>query len=319
MSQAASRLRELVERDELLRCPGVNDPLTARVANAVGFDALYMSGYGTSLTTVGYPDVGLVTMDEVVENAGNIQEHVDVPLVADCDNGYGNATNVVRSVREYVKTGTAGVHIEDQQSPKRCGHTGGRRVVPREEATGKIRAAADVRDERDEEFVIIARTDARGAVDGSLTEAITRVNDYVDAGADVAFVEGPTDREEVERIADEVDAPLLYNLVGEVGDSPYVDFDDLEQMGYDVVILPTTSTLATITGVYEHLDRVEREGVDGLRRLDEAFDDCPVGSLHEFSGFPEVVVWEQEYMPPEEQEKYDRSIGEGAAGDGNAS
>jgi 2-methylisocitrate lyase-like PEP mutase family enzyme len=315
MSRYASRLRSLLERDEALLCPGVHDPLTAAVADDVGFEAIYMTGYGTSLSKTGYPDAGLVTMPEMVENAGNIQERIDVPLIADCDNGYGNATNVVRSVREYIKTETGGIHIEDQVFPKRCGHTKGRRVIPREEAEGKIRAACDVRDERNEDFVIIARTDARGAVDGSLSEAIARVNDYIDAGADVAFVEGPTDREEVERIAAEVDGPLLYNFVGDLGSSPYVDLDDLEEMGYDVVIFPVLSTLATITGVHEHLDRFKREGLEGVRRLDDAFGECPVGDLHEFSGFTDVVEWEREYLPAEDQEKYDESIGDDVAGE----
>lgn len=315
MHSSASRLRELLEQDEILLCPGVHDPLTAAVADSVSFEAIYMTGYGTSLSKTGYPDAGLVTMPEMIDNANNIQERIDVPLVADCDDGYGGVANVVRSVREYIKTGVAGVHIEDQQFPKRCGHTAGRRVIPQDEAVGKIRAACDVRDERNEDFVIIARTDARGAVDGSLDDAIRRVNAYIDAGADVAFVEGPTDREEIERIASAVDAPLLYNFVGELGSSPYVELDDLEDMGYDIVVFPVMSTLATIAGVYEHLDRFKREGLDGMRRLDDEFDECPVGDLHEFSGFPELVEWEREYLPEEVQEKYERSIGDDIAGD----
>lgn len=313
MYQTGSRLRELIERDEILLCPGVHDPLTAAVADDIEFETIYMTGYGTSLSKTGYPDAGLVTMPEMIDNADSIQERIDVPLIADCDNGYGGVANVIRAVREYVETGVAGVHIEDQKFPKRCGHTAGRRVIPREEAVGKIQAACDVRDERREEFVIIARTDARGAVDGSLTEAIERVNAYVDAGADVAFVEGPTDRAEIERVASEVEAPLVYNFVGEIGSSPYIELDELEELGYDIVIFPVMSTLATIAGVYEHLDRFKRDGLDGMRQLDEAFDECPVGSLHEFSGFPGIVEWERQYLPDEEQEKYDRSVGDNIA------
>lgn len=283
------QLRELIERNEILLCPGVHDPLTAAVADKVDFDTIYMTGYGTSLSKTGYPDMGLVTMPEMIDNANNVQERIDVPLVADCDDGYGGVANVVCSVREYIKAGVAGIHIEDQKFPKRCGHTAGRRVVPREEAVGKIQAACDIRDERNEDFVVIAPTDARGAIDGSLTEAIHRVNAYVDAGADVAFVEGSTDREEIERIASEVDAPLLYNFVGELGSPPYVDLDDLEQLGYDMVLFPAMSTMATIVGVHEHLDRFKREGLDGIQQLDDAFAECPVGSLHEFSGFPEII------------------------------
>jgi 2-methylisocitrate lyase-like PEP mutase family enzyme len=151
---------------------------------------MYMTGYGTSLSKPGYPDAGLTTMFEIIDNANNIQERVDAPVIADADTGYGNATNVVRTVREYIKTDIGGIHIENQTIPKRCSHVKGRQLIPQEEAVGKIRAAADVRDERDETFVLIARTDARGAVDGSLAEAIDRVSTYCDAGADVAFVEG---------------------------------------------------------------------------------------------------------------------------------
>ncbi|ODR83492.1 carboxyvinyl-carboxyphosphonate phosphorylmutase [Haladaptatus sp. W1] len=304
------RLRDLIDRDELLQCPGVHDPLTAAVADDVGFDAIYMTGYGTSLSKTGYPDAGLLTMPEMVENAKNIQERSSVPVIADADNGYGNATNVVRTVREYVKAGVAGIHIEDQTFPKRCGHTKGRKVIPKAEAVGKIRAAADVRDERDESFVLIARTDARGAVGGDLNDAIERANAYVDAGADVAFVEGPVDEDEIARIGREVDAPLVYNCVGELGTSPYVEPDALTELGFDLVLYPVASTLATIAAVYERLSGLKSEGMDALADIDRAFAETPVGDLHEFSGFPEVVEWERRYMPSEEQEKYGDSLGD---------
>jgi len=309
---SGDRLRDLIERESILQCPGVHDPLTAAVAGAVGFDAIYMTGYGTSLSRTGYPDAGFLTMPEIIENARNVQERVDVPVIADADNGYGNATNVIRTVREYVKAGVGAIHIEDQTFPKRCGHTTGRQLVPTNEAAGKIAAAADVRDERDESFVIIARTDARGVSGGSLDDAIDRVHAYLEAGADVAFVEGPTDEDEVERIGREVDAPLLYNCVGASGVSPYVPPDDLEAYGYDVVIYPLASTLATIAGTYEVLSAFERDGIDALAALDERFEDLPIGDVHEFSGFGQVVEWERAYMPAAEQEKYDGSIGKDA-------
>ncbi|SIR93999.1 2,3-dimethylmalate lyase [Haladaptatus litoreus] len=304
------RLRDLIDQDELLQCPGVHDPLTAAVADVVGFDTIYMTGYGTSLSKTGYPDAGLLTMPEMVENAKNIQERSSVPVIADADNGYGNATNVVRTVREYVKAGVAGIHIEDQTFPKRCGHTKGRKVIPKAEAVGKIRAAADVRDERDESFVLIARTDARGAVGGDLDDAIGRANAYVDAGADVAFVEGPVDEDEIARIGREVDAPLLYNCVGELGTSPYVEPDRLTELGFDLVLYPVASTLATIAAVHERLSGLKSEGMDALVDIDRAFAETPVGDLHEFSGFPEVVEWERRYMPSDEQEKYGDSLGD---------
>lgn len=302
-------LRELVECDDLLVCPGVHDPLTAHIVDRVGFDAIYMTGYGTSLSKPGYPDTGLTTMPEMVENANNIQERVDVPVIADADTGYGNATNVVRTVREYIKTGIGGIHIEDQTIPKRCGHVKGRQLIPREEAVGKIRAAADVRDDRDEAFMLIARTDARGASGGSLAEAIERVTAYCDAGADVAFVEGPTDETEVKQIGEAVDAPLVYNCVGAAGTSPYVEPDALRTMGYDVVIYPLAATQATIAGVFESMQRLERDGIEALAQLDDEVNQLPIEGIHEFSGFPEVIDWEEQYMPTDEEEKYEDTVG----------
>jgi 2-methylisocitrate lyase-like PEP mutase family enzyme len=310
VTDAGARLREHLAADGLLVCPGVHDPLTAAVADFVGFDTIYMTGYGTSLSKIGYPDAGFITMPEMIDNAAHIQERIDVPLIADADNGYGNATNVVRTVREYIKAGVGGIHIEDQTFPKRCGHTTGRQVIPRAEAVGKVAAAADVRDERAEDFVLIARTDARGTGDGSLDEAIGRANDFLDAGADVAFVEGPTDERELERIGRDVDGPLVYNFVGDLGSSPYVELDALEAYGFDVVLFPITATLSTIASVHEDLSAFADDPVAGMRRIDDRFNSQPIGSLHEFSGFPEVVDWERAYLPAEEQDKYEGSLGD---------
>ncbi|MFB6170739.1 MAG: oxaloacetate decarboxylase [Haloarculaceae archaeon] len=306
-----SDLRDRIDRDEILALPGAHDPLTAGVADHLGFEAVYMTGYGTSLSKTGYPDAGFITMPEMIENAKNVQERVSVPVVADCDNGFGNATNVVRTVREYVKTGVAAIHIEDQTFPKRCGHVSGRQLIPTEEAVGKFRAAADVRDERDEEFVLIARTDARGAVDGSLDDAIDRANAYVQAGADVAFVEGPTDEAEVERIGEAVDAPLLYNCTGV---SPFLSADRLQELGFDLVIYPGLSTRATIMALYERLSDLDARGTPAVTDLYDEFDELPF-DFHQFAGFSEVVDWEERYMPETETEKYEGTVGADVAGD----
>ncbi|MDL5363355.1 oxaloacetate decarboxylase [Halalkalicoccus sp. NIPERK01] len=310
MTTTGAALRERLESDEILACPGVHDPLTAAVADSVGFDAIYMTGYGTSLSKIGYPDAGFITMPEMIDNAANIQERIDVPLIADADNGYGNATNVVRTVREYIKAGVGAIHIEDQTFPKRCGHTKGRQVIPREEAVGKIEAAAAVRDERAPEFVLIARTDARGTGDGSLEEAIGRANDFLDAGADVAFVEGPTDDAELERVGREVDGPIVYNFVGDMGSSPYVELSSLEAWGFDLVVFPIASTLSTIANVHADLATFADDPVAAMRDIDDGFNERPVGSLHEFSGFPEVVEWERQFLPDAEQDKYEGSLGD---------
>jgi len=315
MTTYGATLRERLDSDELLVCPGVHDPLTAAVADQIGFDAIYMTGYGTSLSKIGYPDAGFMTMPEVIENAANIQERIDVPLIADADNGYGNATNVIRTVREYIKAGLGAIHIEDQTFPKRCGHTKGRQVIPKAEAIGKIEAAADVRDERAPEFVIIARSDARGTGGGSLDEAIDRVNAYLDAGADVGFVEGPTDEAELQRVGSEVDGPVLYNFVGDLGSSPYVDLDALSEWGFDLVIFPIVSTLSTIANVHADLAAFADDPVDAMRSVDDAFTAQPTGDLHEFSGFPEVVGWEEQYLPAEDQDKYEGSLGDDPGGE----
>ena len=305
MTDTGATLRQLLDRDELLVCPGVHDPMTAAVADAVGFDAIYMTGYGTSLSQTGYPDAGLITMPEMVANANTVQEAVDVPVLGDADNGYGNATNVVRTIREYVKTGAAGCHIEDQTFPKRCGHTKGRQVISREEAVGKISAAADTRDERNPDFVVVARTDARGAVGGNMDEAIDRANAFLEAGADVAFVEGPTDEAEVERVGEEVDGPLLYNLAGI---SPQLDADTLEDYGFDLVIYPSLGMQTAITAVYRRAVQYREEGAAVFAEMEADWDDLPF-DFHEFAGFPEVVAQEEKYLPEEEMDKYEGTLG----------
>jgi 2-methylisocitrate lyase-like PEP mutase family enzyme len=300
-----AEFRELIEADEILVMPGAHDPMTAKAIEHAGFEGVYMTGYGTSLSRAGVPDAGLITMPEMVANANAVQESVDVPVLGDADNGYGNATNVVRTIREYVKTGAAGCHIEDQTFPKRCGHTKGRQVVSREEAVGKVRAAADTRDERDPEFVVVARTDARGAVGGDMDEAIDRANAFLEAGADVAFVEGPTDEAEVERVGEEVDGPLLYNLAGI---SPQLDADTLEEYGFDVVIYPSLGMQTTIAAVYKRAVQYREEGAAAFAEMEAEMAELPF-DFHEFAGFPEVVAQEGAYLPEEEMDKYEGTLG----------
>src|SRR2546428_4540909 len=205
-----SKLRQLLKSGQTLFVPGCYNALSARIRAEVGFPAVYMTGYGTSLALLGMPDAGLATMTEMHLNARYIANAVPVPVIADADNGYGNAINVMRTVREYIGTGMAGVNIEDQVIPKRCGHVAGRRVIPIEEAVGKYRAADAARRELDPDFVLIARTDARGAHGGSLDEAIRRANAYLEAGADLALVEGPTSGGGGRRICREGKGPIFY-------------------------------------------------------------------------------------------------------------
>lgn len=301
----SAQFRKLIERDEILQCPGAFDGYSARVLDKMGFDAIYMTGSGTTTSKLGLPDAGLITMPEMIENANNIQETTDVPVLSDSDNGFGNATNVIRTVREFIKTGVGGIHIEDQAAPKRCGHIKGKQLISKEEAVGKYRAAADVRDERDEDFVIVARTDARGAVGGSLDDAIDRANAYCDAGADVAFVEAPVDHDEIERIGHEVNAPLLYNWAGV---SPKLSPEELEDYGFDIVIYPGVTRKMALVSWFSQLPELKDDPAKVLTDLDDQADELGI-DLHDVAGFPQIVDWEDEYLPAEEMEKYKGTVG----------
>jgi 2-methylisocitrate lyase-like PEP mutase family enzyme len=228
----AGRFCELLRRDEMITAPGAYDCITARLIEAAGFAAVYMTGAGTA-ATLGYPDFGLVTMSEMVTNARHIAAAVAVPVIADADTGYGNELNIVRTVREYEQSGVAGIHIEDQGFPKKCGHLDDKEIVPREDFLAKIRAAAAAR--RNADFLIIARTDAR-AVAG-FDEAIARANAALDAGAEMAFVEAPQTLEEVAAVPRLVHGPCLLNVV-HGGKTPDIGLDEAERMGYKLAILP---------------------------------------------------------------------------------
>jgi len=229
-----------------------------------------------------------------------------VPVIADADNGYGNAINVIRTVREYVGTGVAGIHIEDQAIPKRCGHVAGRQVIPVGEAVGKYRAAATARDEADRDFVLIARTDARGAHGGSLDEAIRRANAYLEAGADMAFVEGPTSLDEVRRICREVKGPIFYN---QTGVSPRLSRVEMQELGIAIAILPGAALRATVKAVYDLAVALRDRGPEAEGDLAASLAGHPLGDLHTFAGFDQIRAWEEAYLPPDEFGKYDDSVG----------
>ena len=300
-----TQLRQLLTSAPLV-VPGCYDALSAKVLERAGFPAVYMTGYGTSLALLGLPDAGLATMSEMHLNARYIANAVAVPVIADADNGYGNAINVIRTVREYIQTGVAGIHIEDQAIPKRCGHVAGRRVIPIEEAVGKYRAAAAVRRDLDPDFVLIARTDARGAHGGSLDEAIRRANAYLEAGADLAFVEGPTSVDEIQRVCREVRGPVFYN---QTGVSPRLTPDQMKELGIAVTILPGATLRVALQAIWDFAAALRAEGPAAEARFAERFKDHPVGDLHTFAGFDQIRAWEVEYLPAEELQKYQASVG----------
>lgn len=247
------KLRELINRKEILVVPGGFSPIVGMIAEQIGFEAVYMSGYAVSAFKLGLPDVGLMTMPEALETAKAMARAVNIPLICDIDTGYGNALNVLRTVGEFESIGVAGIQIEDQIWPKRCGHMEGKELIPSERMVGHIQAALDARQDKD--FVIVARTDARTVL--GFDEAIRRANLYAKAGADVIFVESPLSLKEIEEIPKQVKIPLLINMA-EGGKTPLLTNQELQDLGYRVVIWPTSSTWAAGKAI----ERVLRELMD---------------------------------------------------------
>jgi len=259
------RLRSRIADDEILALPGAYDAVSAGLVERAGFDAVFTSGFSIAATTLGVPDVGLLTMPENVERVAAITDAVDAPLVADMDTGYGNAVNVRRTIGECIDAGVAGVILEDQEWPKKCGHMNEKRVVPAEEHVRRIRAAADVREERDWPLVIIGRTDAREP--HGLEAAIERGRAYEAAGADVVFVEAPESREELARVATAFDAPTFANMI-EGGKTPFLDAAELQDLGFDIVVFPLTALFTVTRALEDAYHTLAEEGttasVDGV-------------------------------------------------------
>lgn len=247
-------LRNMINGDGYTMAPGAVDPLGARLVAAAGFEAVYLTGGGFSRAN-GFPDLGLMTMTEIVAWIGRCVEAVEIPVIADMDTGYGNALNVVRSVREYEKTGVAGFHLEDQVTPKKCGHYEGKELVSREEMVGKIKAAVDTR--QDAEMVVIARTDAI-AVEG-FEAALERMNAYLEAGADVGFVEAPRTEEQMAGIPGQLNGPALINIF-EGGKTPPQPASALAGMGYRMGIYPSQAQRAAIRAVMNVLGALKEDG-----------------------------------------------------------
>lgn len=251
---AAGHLRKMLRGDDIVAAPGAYDGITARLIEQAGFSAIYMTGAGTSASK-GYPDFGLLTMSEMVENAGVLARSVAIPVIADADTGYGNELNVTRTVREYEMRGVAAIHIEDQVAPKRCGHLDGKEIVPRQDFIAKIRAAVAAR--HDPDFLIIARTDAR-AVD-SMGEAIWRANHALAAGADMAFVEAAQSMDELNLIPRLVNGPCLLNVV-KGGKTPDVTLDQAREAGYKLVILPSLLLVSVVEACDRALQSLKETG-----------------------------------------------------------
>jgi carboxyvinyl-carboxyphosphonate phosphorylmutase len=261
--RTTTRLRELLAGPDLLVVPGAYDGLSARLIAQAGFPIVYMTGFGTAASVLGQPDVGLLTMTEMVQRAAALAAVAgDVPLIADADTGYGNPINVRRTIRDYERAGVAGLHIEDQVWPKKCGHMEGKQVIPMEEMVQKVRAAVDAR--QDPDFVIIARTDAN-AITG-FEDALRRGHAYREAGADVIFIEAPRSITELRAIKEAFPGvPLLFNWA-ESGKTPPLPLPEIRALGYKLVIFPVSLLFAATYAMSGLLEVLKRDEVPTVMR-----------------------------------------------------
>jgi len=253
----AEVLRRLLKEPGIIVAPGAHNAFTAKIIEQTGgFQAVYMTGSGITMSLIGQPDIGLLTMTEMVTQAKNLNMAVSLPIIADADTGYGNAINVRRTVQEYERAGIAAMHIEDQITPKKCGHFEGKQVISLNEMVGKIRAAVEARDSADS-ILIIARTDARAVL--GLDEALRRAHAYLDAGAEAIFVEAPQSLEELEIVAKSIKAPLMVNM-DEGTKTPLLTVRELEEMGYKIVIFPRSAPCAAAKTIQELMQVLKETG-----------------------------------------------------------
>ncbi|TXT59770.1 MAG: 2,3-dimethylmalate lyase [Promethearchaeota archaeon] len=247
-------LKDLLEDEGLLMVPGAYNALTAKLIEDAGFKAVYMTGYGTSAANFGFPDIGLLTMTEMVENVSRIANSVSIPVISDADTGYGNQINVFRTIQEFEKAGVSAIHIEDQTWPKRCGHMSGKSVIETNEMIKKIKTAIDSR--KKDDFLIIARTDAIAT--HGFDEAIKRAKEYAKAGADILFLDAPRTKNQVKKIPKLIkEKPLLINLSPK---TPNFSKKELEDMGYKIAIYPGVSLAATVLSCMEDLNELKETG-----------------------------------------------------------
>jgi 2-methylisocitrate lyase-like PEP mutase family enzyme len=282
-------LADMIQQPGILTLPGVYDGISARVANSQGFPALYMTGYGAVASALGVPDAGLASVTEMLDRVRCIAAAIDVPFIADGDTGYGGLLNVDRTVRAYAAAGAAGIQLEDQEIPKKCGHTEYRRVVPYADAIQKIRVAVDARPGPD--FLIVARTDARYSE--GLDEALRRAEGFLQAGADILFVESPESVEELRRIgATFRGATLLANMV-EGGRTPFLSASELESLGFKVALFPGTGFLTAAKALRDGYAHLQRNGTST-----GGPPQTPFSEMNAMMGFPAVHSFEAKWANP---------------------
>jgi len=281
-----ARLRERLAQRALLVAPGVYDMVSLRLADTIGFEALYMTGFGAVASHLGLPDAGIATYTDMVGRVKQMASQSRAPLIADGDTGYGGLLNVRHTVRGYEEAGAAAIQLEDQEFPKKCGHTPNRRVIPMDDMVKKIRVAAEARSSRD--FLIIARTDARTAL--GLDEALRRAEAYANAGADILFVESPESVEEMRAIGQRFELPLVANMV-EKGRTPVLSRAELESIGYRIAIFPVTALLAAVKAMSQVYAHVKAEGSSSA--VPVALEDF--GALTKLMGFEDVWEFEKRH------------------------
>ena len=286
MEKPTTKLRKLLSESRLIMAPGVADAMNARIVAKEGFEAIYMTGSGTASTRLGLPDIGLLTMTEMVDNAERIADAAEIPLIADADTGYGNPINVMRTVRAYERAGVAAIHIEDQQWPKRCGHFSGKTLVSAEEMVSKVKAAVDSK--RDGDFMIIARTDAY-SVEG-YNAAMDRAAMYVEAGADIIFVEELRTVEQLAEVPRRFKVPALYNMGGS-GKTPFLTAKEIEELGFGVVIYPNFIMRAAIHAAQSVLRELKSTGsLEGIFKRLSGWEE-----RHDLLRMPEIQALEKKY------------------------
>lgn len=257
MTIKGKELRELLKKDEAVVAPGAFDAISARLIEKVGFPAVYMTGYGVAGSLIGRPDIGLISLREMAQQAENIASSINVPLIADADNGYGNELNVARTIELYERAGVAAIQIEDQVSPKKCGHMENKSIISYEEAVQKVRAAT--RSRSDSDTLIIARTDAR-AVEG-IDEALRRCTAFAEEGADIVFFEAPQTIEELELVARELKGVTLMANMVETGKTPLLSKEELNSLGYKFIIWPITTLLSSVKAMEDSLNLLISNGI----------------------------------------------------------
>ncbi|MDQ1078061.1 oxaloacetate decarboxylase [Pseudoroseomonas cervicalis] len=289
---ADKRLKAALAAKQFVVAPGIHDMISARIADRMGFQALYATGYGTVASHLGVPDAGIATYSDMVSRMGRFARMSSTPVIADADTGYGGLLNVRHTVMGYEEAGITAIQLEDQEVPKKCGHTPGRRVIPAEEMALKIEVAVEAR--KSEDFLIIARTDARTGL--GLEEAIRRGKLYRRAGADIVFIESPETEDEMKRIGQEIDAPLLANNVDGGGRTPILSAETLAAIGYDIAIYPALGFLTVAAALERSYAHLREHGVTHGLGAEVIYD---FARMNELMGFPEVWEFDRRWARPE--------------------